>query len=450
MRGTWLLALALLGGGCAANGAGDPPDADSLALDTRTPETASPEIATDAQGDTVPGPVTFLRHIVDATASGAAYATAADLDGDGRPEIVASLYGDLADNTVPGGEIAIYARGATLDDWTRATVLTAPEQIRFPNRVTVADVSDDGRPDLVLAAGFLVCPLMAPHKACGAMLWWEQGDAGWTRHTLLTGSDRFYTEALVLDLDGDGRQDLVSVGERMAGEDRAIARLFRGVAGPDRFDPVPIDLGVGLGSFPSARDLDGDGDTDLAGAEFFLDGESAAWLENDGGTWTRHVIDADSGPSIQLSFVPDLLGDGVTRALLANHVNDQDDPEGPRPVLELLDIPADPRQPWSSRVLADGFAVRKSEGFSFQQAPGVFGWGDLDGDGRLDIVQSGDGDPTVYWFRQTATGAFEKNVLEASLGEASGVVVTDLDGNGSNEIVMTGYEDDKVYVYERE
>lgn len=450
MRWSWALVAALAAMGCGSGGGASGADVDGSTLDGAPRDTPVAEAASDAAADVAPGPVTFRRHTVDAAAAGAAYATVADLDGDGRPEIVASLYGDLADNTVPGGEIAVYARGATLDDWTRTTVLTAAEEVRFPNRVTVADVSGDGRPDLVLAAGFLVCPLMAPHQACGAMLWWEQGDAGWTRHALVTGSDRFYTEALVLDLDGDGRQDLVSVGERMAGADRAMTRVFRGVDGPDRFEPVPVDLGVGLGSFPSARDLDGDGDTDLAGAEFFVDGESAAWLENAGATWIRHVIDADSGPSIQLSFVPDLLGDGVTRALLANHVNDQDDPAGPRPALKLLDVPADPTEPWPARVLADGFAVRKSEGFSFQQAPGVFGWGDLDGDGRLDVVQSGDGDPAVYWFRQTASGTFERNVLEESLGEASGVVVVDLDGNGTNEIVMTGYEDDKVYVYERE
>lgn len=451
MRAAWWMAMVVLACGGCSGGGGRAVDATGEAAVTADAVTdAAPDVATDAARDVPPVEPAFARHTVDAAAAGAAYATVADLDGDGRPEIIASLFGDLADNTVPGGEVVVYTRGADLDTWTRSAVLTAGEEIRFPNRVTVADVSGDGRPDLVLAAGFLVCPLMAPHKACGALLWWEQTDTGWSRHTLLTGSDYFYSQALPLDLDGDGRLDLVTVAERMAGNDRALARLFRGVDSPDRFLSTPVELGAGLGSFPTALDLDGDGDLDLAGAEFFVDGESAAWLENDGAAWPRHVILTDAGPAIQLSFVPDLQGDGVQRAVLANHVNDKDDPEGPVPSLLVLDVPADPTAPWPARVVANRYDVRKSEGFSFQQGPGVFGWGDLDGNGLIDLVQSGDGDLSVYWFQQTAPGTFQQHVLEASLGEASGAVVVDLDGNGSPEIVMTGYEDDKVYVYERQ
>jgi hypothetical protein len=50
---------------------------------------------------------------------------------------------------------------------------------------------------------------------------------------------------------------------------------------------------------------------------------------------------------------------------------------------------------------------------------------------------------------QTAPGTFRMHVLEESLGQASGALVTDVSGDGKNELVFTGYEDGAVFVYAR-
>ena len=90
-----------------------------------------------------------------------------------------------------------------------------------------------------------------------------------------------------------------------------------------------------------------------------------------------------------------------------------------------------------------------SAGAAASYAPGVFGYGDVDGDGDVDLAVSGDGDARTFWLEQTGKGAFTTHVLEDSLGQASGGLVLDLDGDGKSEIVFTGYENNVVYVYAR-
>lgn len=60
--------------------------------------------------------------------------------------------------------------------------------------------------------------------------------------------------------------------------------------------------------------------------------------------------------------------------------------------------------------------------------------GDLDGDGRADIVVAASGANSVLVFTQTATGAFNPPVAYAVGGDAQTVTVADLDGNGLADI----------------
>jgi hypothetical protein len=88
--------------------------------------------------------------------------------------------------------------------------------------------------------------------------------------------------------------------------------------------------------------------------------------------------------------------------------------------------------------------------FAPMAAPGIFASGDIDGDGDLDLLVAGDGDPKVYWLEQTGNGTWNQWVLETSLKQAGGIHVVDLDGDGRNELVVTGYEANAVYVYVRD
>ena len=95
-------------------------------------------------------------------------------------------------------------------------------------------------------------------------------------------------------------------------------------------------------------------------------------------------------------------------------------------------------------MLLDDFAPEDRSG---QFAPGLFGTGDLDGDGRLDIVVAGD--PRVFVLLQTSPGDFAVEVLEPQLGQAGGMLIANLDDDEAQELVLTSYADHVVVLYDR-
>lgn len=397
------------------------------------------------------GPVTFTREVVTTTC-GPAYVEAGDLDGDGAPELVVSSFGTQRGLSVPEGAVRAYRAGA--QGWSEEPLLEGG--VKWPNEALLDDLDGDGDLDVMVGAGFLTCQLNPWTAACGALFWLENG-AGWARRDVVApGADLFYHRPLLTDVDGDGRRDLLAVGESLetpfGTENRAELELFLGTDDVEWFDGEPISLGEGGGSLPGLYDVDGDGDEDVVSAQYFVEGATAVWMERPEdplGPWPRHTIDGDRGPAIQASVVPDLLGDGRPVVVGANHVNNTNDPPDPwPPEVTVYPFPEDPTQPWTGTTLADDFVSLEGTGVA---APGVFSWGDIDGDGDIDLLVSGDGDEALYWLenRWQQDGGFEQHVLEVSLPTAGGNRVVDLDGDGADELLVAAYEDNAVLLYRR-
>ncbi len=441
-------------------------------------KSAAPSAPAPAPGSSIPCDASrgaiesrgaFTRITVDATASGPAFVSIADVDGDGAKDLVVSKLGPVKVDgslvTLSRGEVSVYYQGASPTCWHKVDIVGPSDAARtyFANLTTVADVDGDGDMDVVVPAGFFVCQFDKNVGPCGAIAWLENdGHGGFARHDVVPFGDKsFYHHAVLVDFDGDGTKDIVTVGETTSG---AKARWFKGTrATPARFEPTPLDIGDGLGSFPIVADIDGDGDLDVASAEYFVKGSSFAWLERvsppsvsaPAGVFNRHVIDDASGHGFMLELVPNLFGDGVTRALATNHTNthdaEADADGGASSAIEssvfVFDLPSDRTERWTKRTISRGVVSRPSEGARVQGAPGVFGWGDIDGDGDIDVALAGDGDARTFWMEQTSPGEFAMHVIEEKLGQAAGALVEDLDGDGRAEMVFTGYEDGVVYVY---
>ena len=417
-----------------ADAAGSKPDGKGGKIDAAA---TKPDAAGTKQ-------LTFVQQVIDPSPQKPAFITAADLDGDGKPELVVSAF--AASSPLGNGLVNRYSPKGGAGGWSKTALLAQSAGVKFPNRVSAADVDGDKDLDLILPYGFLACvPL-----SCGGLAWLEQTKAGFKRHDVVkNGHPLFFHHAELADVTGDGVKDLVTVGEAkpLLGAAKAEARIYPGDPKlAARFKSTPIKVGAGLGSFPTVVDLDGDNDLDIVSAQYFVKGESAAWMERTATGWTKRIIDKLSGPSIQLSLVPGLLGKGKASWVLANHTNTKDSAAAPESAVYLLTPGKDPRQPWARKKLSAGFMSRKSPMFGPQGAPGVFSWGDLDGDKDLDLLVSGDGDPNIYWLEQRPGGAFATHVLAKDLPQ-SGVAAADLDGDGKAEAIVGSYEKNKLLLF---
>jgi len=426
---------------------------------TREPrERAATEESSIAYGSPKTDSLTFTRYTVDSNAIGPAYAAVADIDGDGKLDIVVSQLGERRGASVPKGQVTVYKReGTSLGAWKRSDIVGVSGGVKFPGQPTLADIDADGDLDMLLPSGFLVCAAIPLGAPCGGLGWYEHTSSGWQRHDVVPiGSADFYHHAVLTDVDHDGLADLVTAGERAGNRAAATMQWFRGTKTRDRFDTTPQTIGSGGGSFPRVIDVDEDGDLDVVSAQFFV-GPSFVWFErledpsamHSAGLWTRHTINSDMGASIMMTPVDDLFGDHIRRYIGANHTNPTSVATDPASAVVVFTPGIDPKETWEKTVISGDIKSRPNSGLAKNGAPGVFGVGDVDGDGLLDVVVSGDGDENVYLLRQTSPGVFAQSVLQAGLGQAGGAVIEDLDGDGRSEVLVTGYEDNVIYIFSR-
>lgn len=399
----------------------------------------------------------------------AAFLAVDDLDGDGRKEIVLST---LIEQSLPGpptaasrGALRVFRAGAALDGpWTEQVLIptTDPDGHAFINTPQVFDIDEDGVKDILVQTGFLT--------TLGGAQFWLKGPAFTERRNFAAETTRhssfhFWHEAAQADLDGDGRLDIVSTSAQTQdlindptnptgspnGGEQLKVEWYRHRGG-GQFEYHRIATGVG-GVFIKTHDVDGDGDPDILLTQFFGPPAvpSVLWLEmverpaagNDyQGVWATHPIDSTIGLGYHMELA-DIDHDGRIELIVGAH-HHQDNPAvvdgAGKPIppgLYWFDIPADPRRSsqWPRTVVSQDFRVSLAGSPQSQGVPGIFGVGDIDGDGRLDLAVPGDGNDELYAFRQRPGGGFVKDVIVSGEKMFGMAMVADLDGDGRNEIV---------------
>mgnify|MGYP001303893816 CR=1 FL=1 len=426
---------------------------------------------TGNSGDTAVN-ITLVENVIDDNPYNPAFVTVADLDVDGNLDIISCEYGPSGfSNTSMEGKIQIYYGTGNIATWNKQQLDTGTA-VKFPHPPVVADVDGDTDLDLIIPGGFLACEANPLGGPCGTIFWMENKGGTWERHDIVPmGDPSFYFGIEYVDFDGDGIKDIVTTAEKFtknmmgsitAREEKLL--WFKGTDSGIRFDTTKRFISENHGGpFSRVIDIDEDGDLDIVTAQYFIDPAaqpSFVWLERVAiDNWTPHAINNDSGEGFQINIVDDLYGDGVRRAVGTNHTNTAANSSSAMEGLFVFDIPEDPTQPWTKKLISDGIKSRKGSSMAPMAAPGVFGIGDLTGNGLMDIALSGDGDARIFWYQQTSAGEFTQHVIggepvgsqpeapNSQFGQAGGMKIVDLDDDGQSELIVTLYESNKLIIY---
>ncbi|MEM7308333.1 MAG: VCBS repeat-containing protein [Planctomycetota bacterium] len=333
--------------------------------------------------------------VVDSLAADARSVFAADLNGDGRGDVLYAAQDDnivaWAPNVGPGAAFGTPRRIAPAADAPRA--------------VAVADLDGDGDLDALSAS-----------TDDDKVQWYENvgGDGEVWDLAVLTNAADGASAVVPCDLDGDGDQDAVAGSEL----DDTI-EWFENLDGAGAFGPgQTISLTADKLSDLAAADVDGDGDCDLL---FAAPGGAGvvAWHENDDGAGAFSTAQVISAAALGASAVAaaDVDGDGdldaVSTALFGGFVGWHENTDGagtfgsPQPINPSSYLP--------------------------QTAAAA----DLDTDGDPDVLVSTLGDASITWYENTdGLGAFGlPQFVELGGGSAQSLGAADVDGDGDPDVV---------------
>ena len=387
------------------NGDGKP---DLIALDASG---VSVWLNTTAPGASTP---TFASPQSFAVGSGPTSVTAADVNGNGKPDLIVTNY---SANTV-SVLLNTTAAGASTPSFAAQQTFAVGSG---PDSVTAADVNGDGKPDLVVAneSGNTVSVLLNT-TAAGAST-----PSFATQQTFAVGSGPDSVTAV--DVNGDGKPDLIVTNYSA----NTVSALLNTTAAGASTPSFAAQQTFAVGSAPAsvtAADVNGDGKPDLV-------------VANEGANTVSVLLDTTAPGASSANFVAkqtfatgsrpdaietaDLNGDGRADVVAANQSSSS--------VSVLLNTTAAPT------ASAPSFAAQKS--FTTGNLPPSVTAADVNGDGKLDLVVANTGSNTVsVLLNTTAPGAstpsFATQQAFATGTYPYSVTTADVNGDGKPDLIV--------------
>ena len=383
-----------------------------------------------------PSPLSFTEQLIWGGFNYNWGVQAIDLDGDGALDLTASdalagrMKAEPFAGKTPAGPVETTGIRSNLywfkndgkGNFERRFIARNDPHGRLERHV-IADINKDGRPDVVVVDNFY-----------GDILWYEnpgmtalaRGDL-WKKYFITKGGMLGAEDLTVADFDGDGHIDVAAAGWRL-GNRYMWFRNPGKAAGEWR--GFYIDGGFPVARSIFAGDVNADGRSDLLATS---DAASIIlWYENvaaakDQVEWRRNVIDLPGAPPAgQPVFgkLVDLNRDGRLDILMA-FGGWGTSKEGGVAWYENSGV-EDGRVQWKKHLITDALPG----GFEAVAA-------DLDGDGDLDVVATGETPGQIAWFENPGdpAGRWVKHTLRAEWIHANQVIVADVNHDGRPDIV---------------
>lgn len=354
------------------------------------------------------------------------YLANGDLDGDGKTDLVTANFN--------ANTISIFRNTTTLGVINAASLAPKVDiaTATNPRSIAIGDLDGDGKLDLVVAnSGSNSVSVFRNTSTSGNITFAAKVD-------FTTGlSPRCVN---ISDFDGDGKPDLA-----IAHRDNNFMSVLRNTSSNGSISflsKVDFYLAGGqVSTFINSGDLDGDGKPDLAITSYSGSSNIVSIFRN---TATSGTIDANTfaakvefttGVTPFTIAIGDLDGDSKPELVVANYTS-------PDNVISVL------RNTGSSGSIS--FATKVD--FVTASAPISANIGDMDGDGKLDLISSNYSDNSISVLRNIATsGSISANSFDTRVNLYSGtgprtISICDLDGDGKPDMAVANETDNSVTV----
>jgi hypothetical protein len=324
--------------------------------------------------------------------------------------------------------------------------LTPSDRSVFGNgapRIKIADVNGDGRPDLVELAA-LYRPDLFAANGYTLNIYLQNAAGGFEKLQKLefvtdqSGYSKYFNNLIVLDIDGDNKPELLVPEYRPGDEVTAGIRVFK--AGADGKFAANEFIATNYTETLQALDVDGDGKIDLVGSNRRaidqVTGGFQVLLRTTKGFTTMAPVQLPNGG---YEFgIADLDGDGKRELIVNRLFAKQDIGEI---TTELLMYSQGAAGVFSLNAALTNEAIGFCTNADYCRNMKIV---DLNGDGRPDLVfgaqtlGNASKENLVIAFSRQPGGGLTKN-FQVSIGYDAGVfAIQDMDGDGVPDLVVVG------------
>ena len=363
------------------------------------------------------------RHVIGDQTS-PIYLYVADMDGDGNLDVVTTT------NVHPGiydSEVAWYQNNLKVGgEWKKFIISSnAPgsDVITNANGVVVADIDNDGRPDVVVGTG-----------QAGTVYWFKAPanpeQENWQRFQVEPSTDEAFYKMYTMDVNNDGKQDIIA-GTKQG------TYVYRNPGTPAedaaQWQKTLIAAGTGYSNY--LADMDCDGKMDIINSHMGSkeDGYKGniSWVDV---VYTKGVV----------SFNRTMIDDNLFKSFDVNTMDVNSDRRTDvlvsifqTPGLYWYEAPAKTSDPWAKHTISDTF-----EGTDLYT-------GDINGDGRKEMIISGLFTNKISWFEPTADDTlWTEHVLDDEILLPGDISLNDMDGDGDLDVVLAGMGENQIIWYE--